>query len=65
MPKSHRKYWQAKLDGNVSRDKSNERALRKLGWRLILIWECEVSTAMRASKRLTSLIKQINESRCR
>ena len=41
-PKTRRKFWADKLDGNVCRDQRNYRALRKLGWRVIVVWECEV-----------------------
>ena len=30
-----------KLGGNARRDKSNRRALTKLGWRVVVVWECE------------------------
>ena len=41
-PKSHVGYWYTKLRRNVQRDKHNLRALRKLGWRVLTLWECEV-----------------------
>jgi G:T-mismatch repair DNA endonuclease (very short patch repair protein) len=31
----------AKLNGNAARDKLHQAALKKLGWRMIVIWECE------------------------
>ena len=30
--------------GNVARDQVNDRALRALGWRLLIFWECELAT---------------------
>ena len=41
-PKTRRKFWADKLDGNVRRDQRNYRALRKLGWRVVMVWECEL-----------------------
>ena len=41
-PKSHRAFWQAKFEANVARDRRNRRALTKAGWRVIVLWECEV-----------------------
>lgn len=35
-------YWPVKLTRNKLRDKSNERRLRRLGWRVQTIWECRV-----------------------
>jgi DNA mismatch endonuclease (patch repair protein) len=43
MPQSNNRFWAAKLAGNVARDLRNEEALRALGWRLVVIWECETS----------------------
>ena len=36
------KYWRAKLGRNRRRDRSNERRLRGLGWRVVTVWECRV-----------------------
>lgn len=32
-------FWTAKLSGNVARDRRVNRELRKLGWRVVRIWE--------------------------
>jgi DNA mismatch endonuclease (patch repair protein) len=40
-PTNRRGWWLAKLEGNAVRDKHHQRALRKLGWRSIVVWECE------------------------
>jgi DNA mismatch endonuclease (patch repair protein) len=40
-PTNRREWWLAKLNGNAARDKLHQAALRKLGWRVIVIWECE------------------------
>jgi DNA mismatch endonuclease (patch repair protein) len=41
MPKSRTEYWQRKFDANVSRDATAERELPRLGWRVLIFWECE------------------------
>lgn len=40
-PNSRRAWWLKKLHGNVVRDKMHQRELRRLGWRALIIWECE------------------------
>lgn len=40
-PTNRREWWLAKLNGNAARDKVHQKALRKLGWRSIVIWECQ------------------------
>lgn len=43
MPASNRDYWKHKLEANKKRDKRNIRALKKTGWTVITVWECEVT----------------------
>jgi DNA mismatch endonuclease (patch repair protein) len=42
MPQSNRRFWLPKLEGNRARDIANDRKLRRLGWRVRTIWECEL-----------------------
>ncbi len=41
MPATNRDYWRAKIGRNMTRDKTSLAALRKLGWKPVVIWECE------------------------
>ncbi len=41
-PKSNVNFWREKFKRNVERDRANEKALGELGWKVIIIWECEV-----------------------
>lgn len=43
-PKSQTDFWASKFDRNVERDRRNEEALNALGWRVLVIWECETKT---------------------
>lgn len=40
-PRSNSDYWNQKLDNNLKRDKNNALQLEKLGWHVLIIWECE------------------------
>lgn len=40
-PKTRLEYWDPKLDGNLARDRRNIEALEALGWRVLVLWECE------------------------
>src|ERR1043166_4715922 len=42
MPKSKLSYWLPKLEANKTRDQKNQRALRRSGWRVLVIWECQL-----------------------
>ena len=49
-PKSNVERWQAKFDENVERDQRDEAALVALGWRVIIVWECEIRDGTFPSK---------------
>lgn len=41
-PTSNEEYWIPKITRNVERDQKNHEMLRELGWRVIVIWECQL-----------------------
>lgn len=52
MPKSRVGFWKKKFDENVVRDRTVTRLLRRSGWAVITIWECEVADLSRVAQRL-------------
>lgn len=54
MPKRNAAFWSAKFDANSARDARVASDLRRLGYRVIVIWECQIgkSEARRALARL-------------
>lgn len=57
MPASNTTYWETKISRNVARDKATHAALRRLGWRCFVIWECQIVDGV---KRLINLLRQIS-----
>lgn len=51
-PKSRVAFWTEKFRGNVKRDRQNRRDLRALGWRVVIVWECELSDLASLADRL-------------
>ncbi len=51
-PKSNKLYWTKKLDRNIERDAVNEVKLSNLGWRRIVVWECETADRKTLAARL-------------
>jgi hypothetical protein len=51
-PATHKKFWQDKRLGNVERDKCNIRKLRRYGWKVLVIWECQTRHLQNLSKKL-------------
>ena len=55
-PKTNIDYWQAKFDRNVTRAKKSHAALRRDGWRVLIIWECQTRNPQLLSNLLTLLL---------
>lgn len=41
-PQTNADFWNQKIDRNVIRDKSDASLLESLGWRVLIVWECEI-----------------------
>ena len=41
MPKTRVTYWQQKFEANQDRDRVSVSALEEMGWKVMVIWECE------------------------
>jgi DNA mismatch endonuclease (patch repair protein) len=58
LPASNQEYWLTKFKRTVERDKKNRRRLRELGWKVIVVWECELrnpeAVAETLKKRIVS-----------
>lgn len=52
IPKTNVAYWIAKRARNKQRDGRSRRALRRAGWRVLTIWECETRQVARISEKL-------------
>ena len=59
LPASNRDYWEPKLLKNVKRDKLNRAQLEALGWKVLIVWECELKKSKREST-LELLSKEIS-----
>jgi len=60
MPKTRRIFWQNKLQGNAVRDRIKHRSIRHLGWRIIIVWECETERPANLITRLSRLLTAEN-----
>lgn len=52
IPKSNGAYWRDKIARNRDRDATQEAALSLLGWRRLVVWECELKAPARLSQKL-------------
>ena len=56
LPKTNKKYWIPKLEGNIRRDQENLKKLKKLGWNALIIWECEAANVEKLGKKITRFL---------
>lgn len=61
LPTTRVEFWQQKISGNVSRDRRNASALRRLGWRVITVWQCQL-TPRKVSGRFARLMTTLSPS---
>lgn len=60
-PTANREFWMEKFRGNVDRDKKNQRTLKKAGWRVLVVWECQATDIEKVKHRLARFIDSIPE----
>lgn len=57
-PKSRTAFWSRKFASNVARDRRNTGALQRAGWRVIVVWECELKDADALARRLDRKLRR-------
>ena len=61
LPSSNTDFWKEKISNNKSRDAKNSDLLVKLGWKVIIIWQCEISKIDNRIKILNKLLEDIKQ----
>ena len=64
IPSSNQEYWQKKLIGNRDRDQIQQEQLKQAGWRVLIVFECELrgQSALAVENLLNNLAVQIRLS---
>jgi DNA mismatch endonuclease (patch repair protein) len=57
LPRSKPEYWAPKLERNRRRDEANIARLKELGWRVLVVWECEITNGRWLSKTLAKFLR--------
>jgi DNA mismatch endonuclease, patch repair protein len=58
LPKSRLDFWVPKLEQNRIRDKKQQAELRRLGWRVLVIWECELRDLKKLKARTIDFLNE-------
>lgn len=63
-PSSNEDYWRPKILGNAARDQHNYELLRSMGWKVLVVWECELKKNVRhlSLPMLVSNIQTLNQN---
>jgi len=62
LPKTKQDFWIKKLNANADRDKSVIKRLKKSGWRILIIWECETKEIAALENTIRSFLKSATNS---
>jgi DNA mismatch endonuclease (patch repair protein) len=58
LPKTNRKFWKEKIHGNKLRDQRVKSELTKLGWKYIVIWQCQLRNPKKVLETIKKRIRQ-------
>ncbi|WP_407692890.1 very short patch repair endonuclease [Pyxidicoccus xibeiensis] len=61
LPKSRLDFWLPKLEANRTRDLAKARELRRAGWKLLVIWECQLKDTARVARRISIFLEETHE----
>lgn len=56
IPKTNSEFWSRKIGGNIERDVRNIKRLRGLGWKVLVIWQCQTSRPANLVQRIEAFL---------
>ena len=56
VPKNNREYWETKIARNRERDRQHDEDLKREGWRVFVVWECQISEPEAVAERIKSFL---------
>ena len=59
-PKSNTEFWKEKIESNIERDKRNYIKLEEDGWKVVVVWECEIKNDFQNTMK--GIIEQLEET---
>lgn len=57
LPTTNVKFWKGKITKNKQRDSKDIKALKALGWKLLIVWQCELKNTTKAKTKLMKFFK--------
>jgi len=59
LPTTNTEFWETKIAGNVGRDKLNIAELEKQGWKVVVVWQCEIQNVQLQQAKFISILNAI------
>jgi DNA mismatch endonuclease (patch repair protein) len=59
LPETRKEFWKKKIKSNIERDKRNKQELERSGWKVIVVWQCEISNKSQLNNTLNLVINKI------
>ena len=56
-PKSRLDFWKPKLETNRARDLATQRVLRRLGWKVLVVWECQLKNLDKTAEKIKRFLE--------
>lgn len=57
-PETNQAFWNKKIDGNMIRDLRNVREMKRDGWSILIIWQCQIKEEITLMKRLMRFVEK-------
>ena len=62
LPETNTDFWRKKISDNIARDRKNIGKLRNDGWKVIIVWQCEIKNKIDREDRFKLLFEEIEEN---
>ena len=59
LPLTNREFWENKIRTNIERDKRNIELLKQEGWKVVVVWQCELRNRRLREERMKRLVEEI------
>ncbi len=61
LPETNYEFWKTKIEANIKRDQENYESLEIQGWKVVVIWQCEINNLKNRNKKLKELSKMLKQ----
>lgn len=52
LPETRKEFWRTKISSNQERDKKNIKELENLGWKVLIVWQCELKDVLNITEKI-------------